>query len=77
VGRTARGREGKGRALLFLLPEELSFLRYLKAAKVPLNEYDFPTSKIANVQVQGAAAAAALSLSWQLGSARRPAGWPP
>lgn len=30
VGRTARGRNGKGRALLLLLPEELGFLRYLK-----------------------------------------------
>lgn len=26
--------------------------RYLKAARVPLNEYDFPTSKMANVQSQ-------------------------
>jgi ATP-dependent RNA helicase DDX18/HAS1 len=51
VGRTARA-GSRGRALLFLLPEELGFLRYLKAAKVPLNEYEFPTSKIANVQAQ-------------------------
>lgn len=34
VGRTARGKEGRGRALLLLLPEELGFLKYLKAAKV-------------------------------------------
>ncbi|GLC33048.1 ATP-dependent RNA helicase [Pleodorina starrii] len=52
VGRTARGKEGRGRALLLLLPEELGFLRYLKDAKVPLNEYDFPSSKLANVQSQ-------------------------
>ena len=52
VGRTARGTDGKGRALLFLIPEELAFLKYLKAAKVPLNEYEFPTKKIANVQSQ-------------------------
>jgi ATP-dependent RNA helicase DDX18/HAS1 len=52
VGRTARGKSGRGRALLMLLPEEISFLKYLKAAKVPLNEYDFPTSKISNVQAQ-------------------------
>ncbi|EFJ44723.1 hypothetical protein VOLCADRAFT_76220 [Volvox carteri f. nagariensis] len=52
VGRTARGKEGRGRALLLLLPEELGFLRYLKDAKVPLNEYDFPASKLANVQSQ-------------------------
>lgn len=52
VGRTARGTEGKGKSLMFLLPSELGFLRYLKAAKVPLNEYEFPVNKIANVQGQ-------------------------
>jgi len=52
VGRTARGKEGTGRALLMLLPEELGFLKYLKAAKIPLNEYDFPPNKLANVQSQ-------------------------
>lgn len=52
VGRTARGATGSGRALLFLIPEEVGFLRYLKAAKVSLNEYEFPPSKIANVQSQ-------------------------
>jgi ATP-dependent RNA helicase DDX18/HAS1 len=51
VGRTARAGR-KGRALLFLLPEELEFLKYLKHAKVPLNEYEFPTKKILNVQAQ-------------------------
>ncbi|KAI8331015.1 ATP-dependent RNA helicase HAS1 [Chlamydoabsidia padenii] len=51
VGRTARG-GGKGKSLLFLLPSELGFLRYLKHARVPLNEYQFPTNKIANVQSQ-------------------------
>ncbi len=52
VGRTARGASGRGRALLFLLPEELGFLKYLRAAKVSMNEYEFPESKIANVQVR-------------------------
>ncbi|KXJ13155.1 ATP-dependent RNA helicase DDX18 [Exaiptasia diaphana] len=52
VGRTARGIDGSGHALLFLLPEELAFLRYLKHAKVPLNEYDFSSSKILNIQSQ-------------------------
>ena len=52
VGRTARGATGKGHALLFLTPEETGFLRYLKAAKVSLNEYEFPLNKIANVQTQ-------------------------
>jgi ATP-dependent RNA helicase DDX18/HAS1 len=52
VGRTARGTEAQGKSLMFLTPNELGFLRYLKAAKVPLNEYEFPTNKIANVQAQ-------------------------
>ena len=52
VGRTARGEKGTGRALLFLTPEETGFLRYLKAAKVTLNEYEFPMKKLANVQSQ-------------------------
>ena len=51
VGRTARA--GKtGKSLLFLLESELGFLRFLKEAKVPLNEYNFPSNKIANVQGQ-------------------------
>lgn len=51
VGRTARA--GKvGKSLLFLLESELGFLRYLKDAKVPLNEYTFPVDRIANVQTQ-------------------------
>ncbi|OVA05054.1 Helicase [Macleaya cordata] len=50
VGRTARGEGGKGHALLFLIPEELQFLRYLKAAKVPVKEYEFDEKKLANVQ---------------------------
>jgi len=51
VGRTARA-GGKGRALLFLLPQELQFLKYLKQANVPVNEFEFPTSKLANVGAQ-------------------------
>ncbi|CDZ96648.1 dead-domain-containing protein [Phaffia rhodozyma] len=51
VGRTARA--GKvGKSLLFLLPTELGFLRFLKVAKVPLNEYSFPVDRVANVQGQ-------------------------
>jgi ATP-dependent RNA helicase DDX18/HAS1 len=52
VGRTARGADGKGKALLFLLPEELGFLLYLRKAGVPVAEYSFPPSKIANIQSQ-------------------------
>ncbi|KAJ2654166.1 ATP-dependent RNA helicase, partial [Coemansia sp. RSA 1285] len=51
VGRTARA-GSQGKSLLFLLPSELGFLRYLKQAKVPLNEYQFPPNKVANVQSQ-------------------------
>ncbi|CAN6217025.1 unnamed protein product [Urochloa humidicola] len=50
VGRTARGDKGKGRALMFLLPQELTILVHLKAAKVILKEYDFKEEKIPNVQ---------------------------
>jgi ATP-dependent RNA helicase DDX18/HAS1 len=52
VGRTARGTTTVGRALLFLLPEETAFLKYLRLAKVTLNEYDFPQNKIANISSQ-------------------------
>lgn len=51
VGRTARA--GKvGKSLMFLLESELGFLRYLKEAKVPLNEFTFPADRVANVQSQ-------------------------
>mmetsp|Transcript_12820 Transcript_12820/g.30476 ORF Transcript_12820/g.30476 Transcript_12820/m.30476 type:complete len:681 (+) Transcript_12820:47-2089(+) len=52
VGRTARGASGKGKALLFLMPEELGFLHYLRRAGVPVAEYSFPSSKVANIQSQ-------------------------
>ena len=78
MGRTARGIDGKGHALLILRPEELGFLRFLKQAKVtikdllvtfpfsewllklrfasihqvPLSEFEFSWSKIADIQSQ-------------------------
>ncbi|XP_052898858.1 probable ATP-dependent RNA helicase pitchoune [Anopheles moucheti] len=52
VGRTARGEDLCGHALLMLRPEELGFLKYLKQAKVPLNEFEFSWSKIADIQLQ-------------------------
>ncbi|ODM97245.1 putative ATP-dependent RNA helicase pitchoune [Orchesella cincta] len=52
VGRTARGAGGTGKALLILAPSELLFLRYLKAAKVPVSEIEVDWSKVANVQAQ-------------------------
>ena len=53
VGRTARGSHGSGKALLFLLPQELPFLKYLRARKVmSMNQYELPENKVANVQAQ-------------------------
>ena len=52
VGRTARGEGGVGNALLILRPEEIGFLRYLKQARVPLHEFEFSWSKVANIQQQ-------------------------
>jgi len=52
VGRTARGEGGRGHALLILGPEELGFLRYLKQARIPLNEFEFSWNKIADIQLQ-------------------------
>jgi len=52
VGRTARGASGSGKALLFLMPEELAFLQYLRRAGVPVAEYTFPTAKVSNIQAQ-------------------------
>merc|ERR1712151_1115122 len=52
VGRTARGASGVGKALLFLMPEQLGFLQYLRRAGVPVAEYSFPPNKITNIQSQ-------------------------
>lgn len=51
VGRACRGGSAReAKALMFLLPEELEFLNYLKAAKVPVNEFEFPKNKVPNIQ---------------------------
>ncbi|KUI59399.1 ATP-dependent RNA helicase HAS1 [Cytospora mali] len=52
VGRTARGANAKGRSLMFLQPSEVGFLSHLKAARVPVVEFDFPANKIMNIQSQ-------------------------
>lgn len=52
VGRTARGSNGKGRSLMFLLPSEIGFLKLLKEARVPLVEFELPEKKIVNIQTQ-------------------------
>lgn len=52
MGRTARGLGTSGHALLFLRPEELGFLRFLKQSKVTLNEFEFSWNKVADIQLQ-------------------------
>ncbi|KAL8794554.1 MAG: hypothetical protein Q9195_002889 [Heterodermia aff. obscurata] len=52
VGRTARGSNGKGQSLMFLQPSEIGFLKHLKEARVPLEEFEFPSNKISNIQNQ-------------------------
>ncbi|KAI4701849.1 ATP-dependent RNA helicase [Alternaria sp. Ai002NY15] len=52
VGRTARGANGKGRSLMFLLPSEVGFLKLLKENRVPLVEFELPSNKILNIQSQ-------------------------
>ncbi|KAG0514643.1 hypothetical protein BDA96_10G210800 [Sorghum bicolor] len=52
VGRTARGDEGKGSALLFLLPEELKLLIYLQAANISLTQYVFSEKHVPKSQSQ-------------------------
>ncbi|KAG7009259.1 ATP-dependent RNA helicase [Physcia stellaris] len=52
VGRTARGSNGKGQSLMFLQPSEIGFLKHLKEARVPLEEFEFPGNKISNIQAQ-------------------------
>jgi ATP-dependent RNA helicase DDX18/HAS1 len=52
VGRTARGHDKDGMAILMLMPEEIGFLKYLRAAKVPLVEYAIPLKKSKEIQRQ-------------------------
>ncbi|MES1922386.1 ATP-dependent RNA helicase ddx18, partial [Bonamia ostreae] len=52
VGRTARGLNGRGKALIFLQPTETKFLQMLSENKVPMKEFNFPKNKISDVQSQ-------------------------
>lgn len=52
VGRTARGEDTQGNALLIIRPEEEKFLTYLKKANVPMQEYELSWKKVANIQEQ-------------------------
>lgn len=52
VGRTARGIDQKGNALLIVRPEEKEFLNLLKQSKIPLLEYELSWNKVADIQPQ-------------------------
>lgn len=52
VGRTARGEGGSGRALLFLRPEEVGFLKLLKDSKIPVEKFDFDWDKLLDIQLK-------------------------
>lgn len=51
VGRTARGANGSGKALLVLLPNEKHFVGYMKKANIKdIKEYEFNKDKLINIQ---------------------------
>lgn len=52
VGRTARGANNQGKALMILLPNEAGLISNLKKYNIALNEYDFAEEKLAQVQDQ-------------------------
>ena len=52
VGRTCRGAEKKGNALLFLQKNEIKYLKYLREGKVKLHEFEFPVEKLAKIENQ-------------------------
>ena len=52
VGRTARGANKIGKALLMILPNEINFIRMLQLYKIKLDEFQFPEKKLAKVQEQ-------------------------
>ena len=52
VGRTCRGTNQEGKALLFLLPSEKEYLKHLRADRVELSEFEFSESKLCKIQKQ-------------------------
>ena len=52
VGRTARGANKVGKALLMIMPNEIDFIRMLQLYKIKLDEFQFPEKKLAKVQEQ-------------------------
>ena len=52
VGRTARGANKIGKALLMILPNEIGFIRLLQLYKIKIEEFEFPENKLAKIQEQ-------------------------
>lgn len=51
AGRACRGgSQRKGTGVLFLLPHEVGFVKLLQNEGVPLSEFEFPASKLFNIQ---------------------------
>ncbi|KAF0989808.1 hypothetical protein HZS_6274, partial [Henneguya salminicola] len=50
VGRTARGSNAKGQAILILLQEELAFIDYLRTLNIPITEFDFKKAKACDIR---------------------------
>lgn len=50
AGRTGRGVNGSGKAIIFLLPSEIGFLKYLKKEHLEMNEFKFP--KFGAIQIR-------------------------
>lgn len=50
AGRTGRGVNGNGKAIIFLLPSEVGFLKHLKKEKIDMNEFKFPKAGITQVK---------------------------
>ncbi|SBT38292.1 ATP-dependent RNA helicase HAS1, putative [Plasmodium ovale wallikeri] len=50
VGRTCRGNDSSGSAIIFLMKHELKFLNYLKFYNIPINQFAYDSSKLINIQ---------------------------
>lgn len=52
VGRTARGPDGYGKALMMVLENEVDILDKIKGRKIEMKEYEYNEGKIINIQEQ-------------------------
>ncbi|KEG02581.1 ATP-dependent RNA helicase HAS1, putative [Plasmodium vinckei vinckei] len=52
VGRTCRGNDSAGSAIIFLMKHELKFLNYLKFYNIPVNQFAYDQNKLINIQSQ-------------------------